>query len=859
MKNEADAGTELEKKLACRERQLEELKADYRQLHIEYARLLDSFSWKSTAPLRAAAKGLRRSGRLMKQTLRQAAAPARRMQRRLHRRWNKLLFRIGAAELPESDFSLQTPALLQTLEQCGKPAVLFVEHALAGGVGRHTAALAEALQQSLSVLFLRPAGPFSAEVILSFSKNGRSFALRFDSARELDELIALLKRCRVTRVHLHHILGFQFDVQKLVRALGVPFDFTVHDYYTICPFVALGGLRGKYCGERGIAQCNDCIAQRREKTAADILLWRQRHSWLLLDADRVICPSADTARRMRRYHPAAPLLTVAHDACYRCQDISITPCGEGEPLRIAVIGVLAEHKGARLVLETARLAQLRGLPFEFKVIGYAEDASLLTHLPNVTELGRYREEELPKLLAETAPHVAWFPSQLPETYSYTLSSALEAKLPIVAAGLGSFPERLRGRRWTLLTPPNAGAEQFAALFQSLRQSLIAQNPPAQEPVSDEIGFCRSPAFYSGEYLSTAPRIQLSSRRKVGLLMLEGGETPSPCAYIRCLLPLSHPALSDLLEIRLVKPGELSRQEADFLLCHRISVSEAEDIAEVLEFTRTRGVKLIYDIDDDLFDLPKNHHERNFYRRKMARVQELLSSARVWTSTPYLQQKLLQRGAHAALLENALDERIWGSESSEIPGNWDEHTVRILYMGTCTHNADFALVQPALKRLKHELGDRVEIDVIGVTTKRRKRSWFNLVSPGLEQAPSYPVFVAWLRRHNRYNIGIAPLLDSEANQAKSCIKFYDYSALGLTTAASDSPVYRPAIEDGVNGILIPDDPELWYKRLLELVRDSQARISMRCKAYRDFHKKYTLSSQESRRIELIKALSIGECS
>ena len=37
-----------------------------------------------------------------------------------------------------------------------------------------------------------------------------------------------------------------------------------------------------------------------------------------------------------------------------------------------------------------------------------------------------------------------FAAQVPETYAYTLSVALQAGLPIVASALGAFPERLAG-------------------------------------------------------------------------------------------------------------------------------------------------------------------------------------------------------------------------------------------------------------------------------------------------------------------------------------------------------------------------------------------------------------------------------
>ena len=38
------------------------------------------------------------------------------------------------------------------------------------------------------------------------------------------------------------------------------------------------------------------------------------------------------------------------------------------------------------------------------------------------------------------------------------------------------------------------------------------------------------------------------------------------------------------------------------------------------------------------------------------------------------------------------------------------------MGTSTHDRDFAMIEPALTRLKAEYGDRIVIDVLGMTAR-----------------------------------------------------------------------------------------------------------------------------------------------
>ncbi len=73
-------------------------------------------------------------------------------------------------------------------------------------------------------------------------------------------------------------------------------------------------------------------------------------------------------------------------------------------------------------------ARTRGLPLEFHLIGSTDrDASLL-RLGNVQITGRYREPDVYDLIAAAKPHLAFLPSECPESFMYTLSIAMAARL-----------------------------------------------------------------------------------------------------------------------------------------------------------------------------------------------------------------------------------------------------------------------------------------------------------------------------------------------------------------------------------------------------------------------------------------------
>ena len=78
--------------------------------------------------------------------------------------------------------------------------------------------------------------------------------------------------------------------------------------------------------------------------------------------------------------------------------------------------------------------------------------------------GWYEEAQLQRLIAEARPDVFLFASQAPETYSFTLTSAMATGLPIVATGLGAFPERLRDYGASRLVPPEVTGDALADLL-----------------------------------------------------------------------------------------------------------------------------------------------------------------------------------------------------------------------------------------------------------------------------------------------------------------------------------------------------------------------------------------------------------
>jgi GT2 family glycosyltransferase/glycosyltransferase involved in cell wall biosynthesis len=739
------------------------------------------------------------------------------------------------------------------LRGSGKPSVLMVSHQLGGGVRRHIDELVTRLGVAANVLLLS-ASVRGVDLSVPALPGHSVFTLAGD---RLDDLITYLRTTNLHRAHVHHVAGLGVDLRELVRRMDLGFDLTVHDYFAICPQVTLlPGPNLPYCGEPGPASCNACIAQRPNHGAREILSWRRTHARLLLEAERVLCPSEDVRARLARHGLARNAILAPHQpATETAWTVHSPPLQAGRPLRIALIGVLAGHKGEVNVSTLAEAAPATEISLH--LIGHAERELPVGVAARMSVSGKYAEADLAGLLATAKPHVVWFPAHWPETYSYTLSAAIQAGLPIVAARIGAFPERLEGRPLTWVVDPTATTEKWLAVFREVRAALgrKTQRPGApatapRRPVAD---------FYAHEYAAPlrAPavrrrEIDLRQPGRVSVVVIPErlqNDVLSPCAYIRLLQPLDHPAIVDGIpgeiprgipsEIRgrisvvMAEAHEMSRLRADIVATQRYAIPDLATADALAARCRETEAQLLYDIDDDLLHIPRDHPEATMLRPRARTVARMLHHANtVWVSTPRLAEALRETRPTARpairVVPNGLDERLWGAPPA--PSRPRPNQVRMLFMGSATHGGDWAVVAPALARIVAAFGASVMVDMIGVVGPVTLPHWVNRMSPSNSGMASYPGFVNWITRQPPWDIGIAPLADTAFNRGKSAIKALDYAALGLAVLASDVPAYRGLLADGagahgVGGRLVANTEAAWFRAVSDLILDAGARQTL----------------------------------
>jgi Glycosyl transferases group 1 len=134
----------------------------------------------------------------------------------------------------------------------------------------------------------------------------------------------------------------------------------------------------------------------------------------------------------------------------------------------------------------------------------------------------------------------------------------------------------------------------------------------------------------------------------------------------------------------------------------------------------------------------------------------------------------------------------------------------------THPDDPTVTGSALGRLQRE---GVEVRIVGDPGGCRRA--FQLDAEPTATGPT--TVQEWPTQVNRLGIGVAPLVDTAFNRAKSWLKPLECAALGVPVVMSPRDEYLRIHDLGVG--LIANSPREWYRQLRRLVDDPALRAEL----------------------------------
>jgi hypothetical protein len=236
---------------------------------------------------------------------------------------------------------------------------------------------------------------------------------------------------------------------------------------------------------------------------------------------------------------------------------------------------------------------------------------------------------------------------------------------------------------------------------------------------------------------------------------------------------------------------------------------------VLRAFRKSGGRVIYFMDDDLMDpaaligLPSDYVRR--IRGQATKQSEVLNSLcdEFWVGSPYLAEKY-KKWAPTVLSPRASVDEIRGRVNTSI-----------CYHGTASHQSELEWLVPVVESVVTGAPD-VSFEVFG--DHKVNRLYRDMPRVAVLHPMGWTNYLSYTGGVHR-DIALAPLLSHPFNAARGPTKFFDFTRMGAVGVYTDVPPYRGFVRDGVDGVLIPNDPAVWVRTIRDLIGDADRRTRM----------------------------------
>jgi glycosyltransferase involved in cell wall biosynthesis len=291
-----------------------------------------------------------------------------------------------------------------------------------------------------------------------------------------------------------------------------------------------------------------------------------------------------------------------------------------------------------------------------------------------------------------------------------------------------------------------------------------------------------------------------------VLVLSHGAVPSSDLYLAARL---EGYLTRYVDTRLAAPDAALLPEGTYVVIVRHS---PRPWLKLLFERRARLSGVGYLLDDDIPDalgcpdLPFYYALKTAYRYQ--RTRRLLAAVcdAIWVSTPYLLEKYRDSGPRL------LEPLYLGA-----PFHAKSHAVTYFYHGTSSHRREVEFLVEVVRAVQARL-ENAHFEIIGGSGIRRLFRGIPRVR--VQHPMTWPDFLAYTASVH-HAVGLAPMLDTHFNQARSHNKLYDITRSGAAGIYSDVAVYRRNVHAGC-GVLVPNDVAAWVDEVCRLLADAEAR-------------------------------------
>ena len=357
----------------------------------------------------------------------------------------------------------------------GHATILHISHSWGGGLARWIQDFADADTQHIH-LILKSVGDWDAAgktlrlfasddpatPILTWTLTTPILSTSCGSLEYQQILADIESKFPLRAIIVSTTIGHSLDVYRR----DVPTLQVFHDFYPLCPpLYATWNTPCSTCDDHRLAKClNQNPEHRFFKDQTTIGFQQVRSAFIDNLIERrvpLIAPTKSVAERWQALAPRFAKSTfhifehgLPADLITALSSINCPTKQSAEPLKILVLGSISPHKGGD-VLKRALPTLLQR--HKVVLLGCGDVGASLPRHANLSQSPSFKREDLASLIEAIEPDVALLLSQVPETFSYTLSELFASQIPTVATNLGAFQDRItHGKNGWLIEPTTDG-------------------------------------------------------------------------------------------------------------------------------------------------------------------------------------------------------------------------------------------------------------------------------------------------------------------------------------------------------------------------------------------------------------------
>lgn len=379
--------------------------------------------------------------------------------------------------------------------------------------------------------------------------------------------------------------------------------------------------------------------------------------------------------------------------------------------------------------------------------------------------------------------------------------------------------------------------KYTALRNYDDQQFLWQGLERESEIGDLLEYIQEKTDYPVDILENIIKKFKEIPGNQYILIIDGVENIIPqCTRYR-VLNKAEQLRKNGFAVKVVNASEFQVSQAQYashIIIYRASWSIQLQL--LCDLAKSENKPVYFDIDDLVFDTVYtdqlsytqglSEKEKGNYDAGVRNYGKMLAACDgAITSTNQLKEELLKYQDIVLLNRNLASSELMEVSSCFIKDyNQQSQQVKIGYFsGSISHNENFELIKPALKKLL-EAYPFIELHIVGHLDIPTDMKVY-------EQQIIVHDYVDWKtlpQLISQVDINLAPLVDSIFNRAKSEIKWLEAAMVKVPTIASDIGAFADMVIDGQTGLLAKEDE--WNEKLDSLIFSAELRQKLAENAY-----------------------------